>query len=337
MKPIILHGHERPITKVKFNRDGDLLFSCSKDMVPTAWYTHNGERLGTYHGHSGAVWDCDVNWDSTLLVTGASDRTAKIWDVEHGTVLQTIEQSSVIRSVSFSHGDHFLSVVQDGSFRATPTIFIYELPSREKLEEKKRKWVPSRSLFQEDDKESKDAGRICDALWGPLNYYIIAGYGDGSVRKWDVDSGKLIESKTEHKKQINSVQLSKDGTMFITASSDQTAKLWDTKTMTCLKTYQSDRPLNAAAISPIMKHVIMGGGQEAMEVTRTGHKSGHFEVDFYHLVFQEFLGSVKGHFGPVHTVAFSPDGKSFASGSEDGYVRLHNFPSTYFDPKDKLI
>jgi translation initiation factor 3 subunit I len=330
MKPIILKGHERPITKVKYNHDSDLLVSCSKDGVPTAWYTHNGERLGTYEGHNGAVWDCDINRDSTLLATGASDRSAKIWDMEHGKVLHTIELKASVRSVNFSYGDHFLSVVQDSSFKATPTIFIYQLPDDSWT--KVKEWTPSRLLFSEDDKD----GKICDAIWGSLNQDIIAGYSDGSVRKWDVETGEVVANKKEHSKAINSVQFSKDSTMFVTASSDQTAKLWDTKTMTCLKTYQSDRPLNSAAISPTMKHVIMGGGQEAMNVTRTGHKSGHFEVDFYHLVLQEFLGSVKGHFGPVHTVAFSPDGKSYASGSEDGYIRLHNFPASYFDPKDKL-
>ena len=51
MKPISLHGHERSITQIVYNREGDLLFSSAKDQNPNVWYSINGERLGTYDGH----------------------------------------------------------------------------------------------------------------------------------------------------------------------------------------------------------------------------------------------------------------------------------------------
>ena len=41
-----------------------------------------------------------------------------------------------------------------------------------------------------------------------------------------------------------------------------------------------------------------------------------------------------GHFGPVNALTFSPDGKGFASGGEDGYVRLHHFDQSYFEVDD---
>ena len=57
----MLHGHERAITQIRYNHDGDLLFSVAKDNKPTVWYSENGERLGTYVGHNGAVWCVDVS------------------------------------------------------------------------------------------------------------------------------------------------------------------------------------------------------------------------------------------------------------------------------------
>jgi translation initiation factor 3 subunit I len=51
MKPLLLQGHERSLTQIKYNREGDLLFSCSKDKSVCVWFIENGERLGTYEGH----------------------------------------------------------------------------------------------------------------------------------------------------------------------------------------------------------------------------------------------------------------------------------------------
>jgi WD40 repeat protein len=54
-------GHERSLTQIRYNKEGDLLFSCSKDHIINVWFSHNGERLGTYNGHNGTVWTIDVD------------------------------------------------------------------------------------------------------------------------------------------------------------------------------------------------------------------------------------------------------------------------------------
>jgi hypothetical protein len=41
--------------------------------------------------------------------------------------------------------------------------------------------------------------------------------------------------------------------------------------------------------------VILGGGQDAMSVTTTSARSGKFESRFYHKLFEEEVGRVKGH------------------------------------------
>ena len=49
--------------------------------------------------------------------------------------------------------------------------------------------------------------------------------------------------------------------MFISASKDNTAKLYDMETLENKKTYKTERPVNSATISPNKDHVILGGGQ----------------------------------------------------------------------------
>ena len=61
VRPLIIQGHERPLTMVKYNREGDLLVTAAKDHRPCMWYADNGERIGTFDGHNGTVWAVDFN------------------------------------------------------------------------------------------------------------------------------------------------------------------------------------------------------------------------------------------------------------------------------------
>lgn len=148
-RPILLKGHERPITHLKYNRESDLLFTCSKDSKPNVWFASNGDRLGntvfscigflnsksvvsgTYNGHEGAVSELDVNFNSTLLLTGSADTTARFWDVQTGKCKFVFKHKAPVRSVCFSEGDQTFLSVGDKALGQEATIFIYPVAEDE--------------------------------------------------------------------------------------------------------------------------------------------------------------------------------------------------------------
>ncbi|CAH8383389.1 unnamed protein product [Eruca vesicaria subsp. sativa] len=329
MRPILMKGHERPLTFLRYHRDGDLLFSCAKDDTPTLWYADNGERLGTYRGHNGAVWCCDVSRDSSRLITGSADQTAKLWDVKTGQQLFSFKFGAPARSVDFAVGDKLAVITTDPFMEHTSAIHVKRIA--EDLEDQTDDSV----LILQSPNGRKTINR---AVWGPLNQTIVSGGEDAVIRIWDAETGKLLKETDEevgHKKPIRSLCKSADDSHFLTGSRDKTAKacLWDMRTLTLIKTYTTGVPLNAVSMSSLLDHVVLGGGPDASEITTTEHRAGSFDAKFYDKILQEEFGSVKGHFGPINALAFNPDGRSFSSGGEDGYVRLHHFDADYFNIK----
>ncbi|KAF9976471.1 translation initiation factor eIF3 subunit [Actinomortierella ambigua] len=327
MRPILLQGHERSLTQIKYNREGDLLFSVSKDHVVNAWFSHNGERLGTYEGHIGAVWTVDVNTTSTLLASGSADNTAKLWDVSNGKCVKSWEFKTAVRRVAFSEDDKYLLIITEPRMGFPATVQIFNVEAGVEGEHSNE---PVMIVHPEGPK-------ITVAAWSALNKYIVAGRENGSVALIDAQTGKVVSSNTVHEETLTDLQMSTDRTYFITSSKDKTAKLIETLTLRVLKSYSTDTPLNSAAIMP--KHqefVVIGGGQEAMDVTRTSARQGKFECRFWHKVLEEEVGRVRGHFGPINTIAIHPDGRSFASGGEDGYVRVHHFDDDFFTFKFQI-
>lgn len=326
MRPIILKGHSRPLTEVLFNREGDLIFTAGKDKVPCVWRTSDGERLGTFgdsedasKGHNGAVFHIDVNADSTRVITGSGDMSAKLWDCTTGQLLHTYPLKAACRAVNFSADGDRVLIVMDKAMKQQATIFVF---------------AHNRDGEQPTEAEVTITGppaRLNRALFSNFDKEIISVCDDGSLYRHSAEDGQELQKKEISKKPILNMRLSRDRTAFITANYDNSADLFDVANFEQLKHYQSDRKINAVAVHPTKNNVMIGGGQEARDVTTTGAQSGRFEVQMFHTIYQDLMFQCKGHFGPVNSVDISPDGKSFVSGGEDGYVRLYHFDSTYLD------
>ncbi|MFH4974879.1 hypothetical protein AB6A40_001588 [Gnathostoma spinigerum] len=321
MHPLSLKGHDRALTRVRINRDGDLLFSSAKDKSPCVWYVENGERIGTYDGHGGVIWDIDVTWDTARLCSASGDDFVKVWDCETGVEIHSVPTPTVARSISCSFSGNLIAFTTIKMTQNMASLCVYDVRDPDQMSGK------SSPVYRQTLEHQANS-----CVWTHLDDTVCTGNDKGMVHQYDMRALSMSSFNDQaHKYQIHDMQMSADENFLITASKDKTARLFDARTLDCLKIYKAERPVNSAAISPTRDHVALGGGEEAMKVTQTVLSSGHFEAKLYHMIFEEEFARFKGHFGPINTLAFHPNGNCLVSGGEDGYVRIQEFDADYLE------
>jgi translation initiation factor 3 subunit I len=164
----------------------------------------------------------------------------------------------------------------------------------------------------------------------------------GRIMVFDMH-GSMTKEKQVHKEEIYQLHLTHDFTMLVTCSKDGHAKVLHPETLEEVRVFKyGEKPCRDATISPLFDdrnhqkfHIAVVGGQEARDVARENMsiEGQGFEIQLYSIIYEQRLAEIGGHFGPVHSIDFSPDGLSFATGAEDGYVHYHKLPPEYFTRK----
>jgi len=331
MRPYLLHIHERPLTLVKFNYDGDFFLTCAKDGEVCLIRTDTCERVGTYNPigeKAGAIFAVDITIDCQHIVTASADGKLIFYNFEGQQVAQ-LNHGGILKYVEWNQkpGAQNLVCTCNDKFKSSADGLV---PNRIMVWQ----FEPSKRLLSIDDALPMKATKV---KWGPFDETLVSIFEEGTVIIWDASNGKQLKLIQAHSTAVTGMNFSEDRMLMITSSKDMTAKLWAMDEYECVKTYKTDRPLNDAAISPLYTaeegakfHILMGGGQDAKDVTTTAGSSGKFEALLWHMVYAEEIGTVKGHFGPMNTLAWFRDGKGFVTGGEDGYVRVHHFDPDYF-------
>ena len=100
---------------------------CQHNMSNNYYrYSINGERLGTYDGHGGAVWCIDVDWQTKNFLSGAADNTIRLWDVENGIMLNRIDTKSAVRTCKFSFSGNMVAFTTDKNMGQPCVIHIVD-------------------------------------------------------------------------------------------------------------------------------------------------------------------------------------------------------------------
>ena len=313
-------GHSDTITAVTFSRDGRFALSGGSDSTVKLWDVANGRELRTLTGHSGAITSITFSPDGRTALSGSSDGTARLWDVESGRELRALTgYSSGVTSIEFLPDGHAaLSGSSDGTAR------LWDMASGRPLRAFTGHFGGTSGSSVGSVAVSSD-GRT--AMLGVVERPAGRRH-EGTIRLWDVESGRELRMLTGHSGIVNSVTFSPDGRMALSGGSDNTIKLWDVESGRELRTFTGhSKGVSSVAFSPDGRTILSASEDRTIRLWDV--ESGRE------------LRTLTESSGIIHSVAFSPDGRTALSGGNDDHaVRLWDVENgrelwTFTRPSDK--
>lgn len=306
-----LAGHTKRITAIVYSPDGITIATASRDSTVRLWDADMGKHKTTLKHRQGVnaalPWNRDANAvnaivyspDGNTIATGTQNGKVRLWDARTGRLKTKFTAHAFgVTSIAYSPDSHTIATVSDGAAEL---------------------W---------DGQTGKHRATITKhSRITPLAYSsdgnTIATGEPGGFGLWDAKRGKR---KTVTTLKGTPTVYSPEGNTIATEENwNDTVQLWDAKTgkrKTTLKHTNliyllfTDREYDISFVvfSPDGNTVVTVGeyythdeGTIYLWHVRTGKRKIIYEGDNYHSV-----------------VAFSPDGRTIASGDLGGKIRFWN-------------
>jgi len=142
--------------------------------------------------------------------------------------------------------------------------------------------------------------------------FALSGSWDGTLRLWEINTGRTTRRFVGHEKDVLSVAFSADNRQIVSGARDKTIKLWNTLGE-CKYTIQDEGHtewVSCVRFSPSPSApVIVSAGWDKL-------------VKVWSLSNCKLRTNLVGHNGYLNTVTVSPDGSLCASGGKDGTAML---------------
>ncbi len=218
--------HQSEVVSAAVSQSGMLAATGGLDREIKLWNITTQEHLRTLNGHIGAVYDVTFSPDEVLLASGGGrnfemqeedgilyfispeespiDQTARIWEVETGKEIATLEHPALVRVVTFSSDSNYLATTSEN------TIYLWDTKT----------WEKNVTL---------ETVRVESFVFSPNSTFLaVGGRGkNAKIQIWQVKTAQLIVEFSGHKSDVESVAFSPDGTLLASGGFDGAIYLWD--------------------------------------------------------------------------------------------------------------
>jgi WD40 repeat protein len=289
-----LSGATEALMEMAFSADGRRLRICNYQNRVTDWDPQTGQDPLTLRLKS-TPHRVAVSPDGRRLACGTDDGDVTIWDPATGQRLLTLHgHYSRTMGVAFSPDGRLLASAahnRDVKF-----------------------WDPMTGQLR--GSLEHEAG-VYGLAFSPDGRYLATCVGPrdeqhgsiGKVYLWSVASRELLRTLDGHTNLIWDVAFSPDGRRLVSASADQTARVWDVKTgRELVRMRDHAQVVQEARFSPDGRRIASTSDDSTVKV---------WDADT-----GEVLHTLRGHAVTTAGVAFSRDGRRIASSSLDGTVKI---------------
>ena len=251
-------------------------------------------ELALFSGHTLWVTAVAFSPDGTMVASGSSDRTVKIWDITTGLTIATLEgHTDKVTSVAFS---------SDGKTLASGSglqVRLWDIATKQHI----ATLVHTHSVGALDF--SPDGTMLASGSW---NSSVDA----GTIWLWDVSTRRYIATLEGHTGRITSVIFSPKVPTLASGAEDGTIKLWDVATQRNIATLKG----HTGAVYSVT--FSSDGKTLASGATDYASGTGRGQIKLWDVATQRNIATLKEHIDWVTSVAFSPDGTTLISGGYDG-------------------